>query len=64
MFKDKEIVVAKLSGGASIVMRTGPEDLRVVKVLLRRSTSTSSRSGTCTVSTDVLGLSEVTALPG
>ena len=37
MVKDKEIVVAKLSGGASIVMRTGPEDLRVVKVLLRRN---------------------------
>ena len=37
MTKDNEVVVAKLSGGASIVMRTGPEDLRMVKVLLRRN---------------------------
>lgn len=37
MTNDNEIVVARLSGGASIVMKTGPDDLRVVKVLLRRN---------------------------
>ena len=37
MSNDNEIVVARLSGGANIVLRIGPDDQRMVKVLLRRN---------------------------